>query len=118
MKCGLSRQVFAALLGVFLALGMSLSAVRASDMAAKMATMAADMGASGQGGCNGCGGGDGSATPATCLSICMASAVAVLPPTVPVTVVSAPDLPLRKDLVSSDRASSPDPYPPRPTDLA
>lgn len=100
-------------LGVFLALGMSLSAVQSSDMAAKMA-MASDMGDSGMAGCNACGGGDdGKTKTGACTPMCTASASAMLPVA---SVATAPET--NKQLAPSvpssrGRASSPDPYPPR-----
>lgn len=102
------------MLGVFLTLGTSSAAIHANDMAVEMA-MTADMGGSGHGGCNGCD--DGAAAPGACLSVCVAPAFAVLPPAVSVEAAEAEELSLRKYLVLAGKASTPDPYPPRPADL-
>jgi hypothetical protein len=106
-------------LGVFLALGMSLAAVQASDMVVKMVSSASDIGATGQSdGCNGCGGSDdGKVNIGACLAVCMTSAFAVLPSAFPVKMVQAPDLPLQRHSVSWGRSAPPDPYPPRPSNL-
>lgn len=119
MKRWPSRRVFALLLGAFLALGMSLSVVQASDMTVKMISSVSDMGAAGQGGgCDGCGGGDeGKAKIGACLSVCMTSAFAVLPSASPVKVVQTSDLPLRRHAVSWGSSAPPDPYPPRSSNL-
>ena len=116
MKRWSSRRVFALLLGVFLALGMSLSAVQAGDMTVKM-TLASHMGDSGQGGCDGCGGGDdGNMKTANCMPICTASSTALPPTEVAAFATSADDPPIPGIRLSHGRASSPDPYPPRSTD--
>lgn len=100
-------------LGVFLALGMSLSAVQSNDMAAKMA-MASDMGDSGMAGCGACGSDDdGNTGLGVCTSMCTASAPAMLPIA---SVATAPETnkPLAPSVPASrGRAFSPDPYPPR-----
>src|SRR3546814_18367232 len=77
MKDWPSRRILALLLGVFLALGMSLSAIEAGEMGVQMA-MASDAGASGQSDCSGCDSGDGSNAPA-CSSVLSCSSAAVLP---------------------------------------
>jgi hypothetical protein len=113
-----SRRVFALVLGLFVALGMSLSAVQASDMAVKMA-LASDMGDAGSHGCTGCGGGDdGAANAGPCLPGCTAPMFAVMPPTSDTMVAQVCHLSLPMAPASQSRASSPDPYPPRFHDLA
>src|SRR5258708_30860683 len=76
------RQIFAVMLGLFVALGMSASVVQATTMSVKMAT-AAGMSAAGDGMCDDCNG-DGSGMKATgCgAALCTASAIATLPQTV------------------------------------
>ena len=113
-----SRRAFALVLGVLLALGMTVSAVQAGGMVVKMVSMASTMGATGQGGCDGCGSDDGKAAAAgACLSVCTTQALAVLPPTFSVSLVPAKDLSLPRHATPPDRTSSPDPDPPRPADL-
>jgi hypothetical protein len=110
-----SRRVFVLLLGTFLALGMSLSAVQAGVMPAKM-TMMAGMGAPGH--CDDCGdkGGVGkAATP--CTIACVAPVLAVIAQTAPTKVVHAPALLPRQDSLLLGRAFSPDPGPPRARDI-
>lgn len=116
MKRHSSRQVFVFLLGVFLALGLSWSAVQAGDMAVKMA-MATDMGGSGSGSCDGCGGGDdGNTKAANCMPFCTASSPALPLIELAVFTTAADDPPIPGTRLSHGRAFSPDPYPPRSID--
>ncbi len=111
MKRYSSQHIIALLLGVFLALGMSLSAVQASDMSIDMA-MSSDMDC-----CSDCGNGsDGDRNGGACLSVCTTPSPAVLPPAVTVKTAEAPNLPLLDYQSTYGQASSPDPYPPRPHD--
>ncbi len=111
MKRYSSQHIIALLLGVFLALGMSLSAVQANDMAINMA-MSSDMD-----GCNDCGNGsDSDRNGGACLSVCTTPSPAVLPPAVTVKTAEAPNLPLLDYQSTYGQASSPDPYPPKPHD--
>lgn len=114
MKRWSSRRVFALFLGVFLALGMSWSAVQAGDMTVKMA-LASDMGDPGQGTCNGCGD-DGGTNAANCMPICAASSPALPPVEFVAFATPADDPPIPGFRRSHGRASTPDPYPPRSTD--
>ena len=118
MKHWSSRQFISLFLGVFLALGMSLSAVQASEMAVQMA-MAGDADMSGQGDCDGCGGnGDDSIDAVTCAPVLNCSGMAALLPAAgglvatqtikQVTPVSS---------VARDLTAPPDPYPPRSLNL-
>jgi len=117
MKRWSSRRLSALLLAVFLALGMTLSAVQASDMAAKMA-MASNMGATGQGGCDACGGGDDGNTKAdTCIPMCTASVPALLPSGFVATAPDVADPHVPGYRFVRGRTPSPDPYPPRFTDF-
>lgn len=113
-----ARQAFALFLGVLVALGMSLSAVQAGNMAAKMA-VASDMGASGHNGCGGCGGsGDaGGAKAMVCAPACVAPVLAVLPQASPMTFDQPRGFSLRPYARLLGHISTPDPYPPRPNDL-
>jgi hypothetical protein len=73
------RQAFALLLTVFVTLGMGLSAVQASSMAVKMATMPA-MGMSAHDDCQGCDGSKFAKDEAVaCAATCVAPVAAVLP---------------------------------------
>jgi hypothetical protein len=105
--------MLAVFLAVFVTLGIGLSAVQASDMAAKM-TMASEMGASVHGGCDGCGGDADKMKSMACASICATPVVAVLPQTPPLMLIETPlSFPRHYPLLDG-RASRPDPYPPRP----
>lgn len=112
MKRWSSRQVFLLLLGAFLALGMSLSAVQAGEMSVKMA-VASDARTSGQGSCDGCGARDDSANTMSCPPALYCTGSAVLPAerTVAVTRPSKPFIAIFQP--SRDLGSPPDPYPPR-----
>ncbi len=102
----------ALLLGVFVALGMGLSAVQANDMAIKM-TMSSDMG-----GCDGCGGGDDDdRIGGACSSVCTTPAQAILAPAFPVIAAAAPKLFLPDYWPVHGLVLSPDPNPPKPLDL-
>ena len=115
MKWWSLRPVFCLMIGVFLALGLSLSAAQAADMAVKMAT-AAHMGA--PGGCDGCDGGDeGAAMTGPCLPMCTGTGLAVLPAGLTVNSMGVSQALIPGSRVLHERAPSPDPYPPRPIDL-
>jgi hypothetical protein len=118
MKRWSLRQAVILLLGVFVALGVSLSAVQTSNMAANM-TMASAASASGHDGCAGCAAGnDDYAKAMACASICSAPAFAVLPRALAIAVVKATaDVYLPEDVFFLGRVSPPDPYPPRLGDL-
>ncbi len=111
MKRCSSQHTIALLLGVFLALGMNLSAVQANDMAIDM-VMCSDMD-----GCNDCGNGsDCDGNGGACLSVCTTATPAVLDPAVAVKTAEASNLPLPDYQSTYGRASSPDPHPPRSHD--
>ena len=117
MKRWSSRRLSALLLAVFLALGMSLSVVQASDMASKMA-MTPGMADSGNGNCADCGGGDGNTNTAACKAMCTAGhSPAVLSFGALFANQSAAVPPASRERPSLGRVPSPDPYPPRSTDL-
>jgi hypothetical protein len=105
------------LLGVFLALGTSLAAVKAGEMPSKM-TMTSTMGAPGH--CSGCGddgNGDTAKKMVTCSFGCVAPVLAVIPQAAPTRVVQIAALHPRQDSLLLGRASSPDPFPPRSGNL-
>jgi hypothetical protein len=112
------RRTLALFLMVLMTVGLSLSLVKASDMAVKMGMMSGmDMS---DGGCGGCPDkvSDGKGV-AACPTMCVVP-VAALPPLIPSTeiAVSLPTLspPLYPAL--HGRHAPPDPYPPRANDLA
>ena len=102
------------LLGIFLALGMNLSAVQAGEMTVKMPATC-NMTASGHS--NDCGD-DGAASKMTMCSFgCVASVVAVISQKAPAVALIAHAPLLRQSPLLLGRASSPDPFPPRSGDL-
>lgn len=108
-----SRQpIFVLLLGALLALGLSMSTVQASGMAAKMAVMADMNGMLAQGGCDGCGD-DGTAPDGACLSVCAIPAVASGSPCIGAWAAQGIGLAAQTDLFPSGRVFAPDPRPPR-----
>ena len=111
-----ARQSLALFLAVFVTLGLSLSAVKASGMVAKMST-STEMGASGD--CHGCGDGDmGKAKAMSCASsVCASSIMAVLPQPLADALAEASATFSRSYALLRGRASPPDPYPPRPSFL-
>lgn len=113
-----ARHVIALFLGVFLALGMSMSAVQASEMAIQMA-MSTDADTSGQGDCDGCGGsGDDSTDAVTCSSVSTcAGMTALLPGTDGLAVFQIIKQGTPVSDVAGDLAAPPDPYPPRSLNL-
>jgi hypothetical protein len=78
MKGWPGHRVRVLLLAILLGLGMSLSFVQGSVMAAEMA-VSADAGHTGSSDCHGCGGSDdGGASASTCISVCGAAAHGLL----------------------------------------
>ncbi|HZZ62069.1 MAG TPA: hypothetical protein VFE63_13005 [Roseiarcus sp.] len=113
------RQALVLLLAVFVTTGMGLSAVRANDMAAKMAMPSGMGAAAGHAGCQHCpdGAGKGGAKATPCATVCGAL---IMPrhhdpePTImaPTAAVYPASLALRHG-----RALRPDPHPPRTSDI-
>lgn len=110
MKKRSVRHVLAALFGVLLALGVSVSAVQAGEMSLQMA-MAAEAGASGQGGCDDCAGGDDAGM--TCPSALLCSVIAILPAERGMPAATPARSPDRTFRLARGLAAPPDPYPPR-----
>ncbi len=109
-----SRLVLTLFLGLFFALGTTLSVIQASDMTVKMA-MSSDMDASADIDCIACGGGgdEGGTTPNACAPVCAVSAAMVFvvdTPEIPALVLASPP---SANQSWRDRAFSPDPHPPR-----
>ena len=119
MKHWTQHKFFILLLGVFVTLSMSLSNVAANTMTFKMpmtSAMASDMGSSSQKDCGDCGSTDSKAM--VCNSGCIGSVPMML---VQVAVSTPKTTPLSfASLVSRliSRNYPPDPYPPRPFNLA
>lgn len=113
------RHVFALLLAAFVAVGLSLSSVQASDMAIKMA-MASDMSMSADSDCTGCpdeGSEGGKMT--VCPQVCIAPVLAIVPQGLADVFLAPP--PYLTPLPSAylhGRSAIPDPYPPRPSRTA
>lgn len=118
MKSWLVRQVLVLLLAVFVTTGMALSAIQVSAMTTKMA-VASVMGASGHVGCKDCpnGNGDDNVKAMACGAGCIAPMLAVLPQAAPVLAVQTPVAFVVNYSHVHGRTSSPDPYPPRPTNI-
>lgn len=116
MKQASLRRLVILLLGVFVALGVSLSAVQSGDMTVKMA-VSVDMDGGGHGGCESCPGGDDDGA-AGCVAGCTVAAFAVLPASSGDKALQAPDLTL--PVLRNERGTvfSPDPYPPRLSDFS
>lgn len=118
MKHRSSRQILALVLGAFLALGMSLSAVQAAENALQMATMADDADPSGPGNCDGCGGGDDGKGMATCAPVLNCSSMAaVLPVERGLAATHAAEVFVPVSSVAHSLIAPPDPHPPRSHDL-
>ena len=127
MSRPLIRQVFVLLLAVFVTVGASLSAVQASTMNLKMMDMAHQgMTSSANGSCDDCAApGNIKEAPGNIKGItacvtagCVAPAATHAPPTAGLNIVFAAVHYLPQNLVPLGRNSGPDPYPPRPTDIA
>lgn len=123
-----ARQVFTLFLGLFVGLSLSLSAVQASTMAAKMTPSSgktvslSDMESFGHGACNACGavGHDqGTAKTAPCPSFCVPPAFAIAVPFMPsvTALVTSVDRIVTAEPVLAGKTNPPDPYPPRSSDL-
>lgn len=116
MKRAPFRQVFILLLGLFVTLGMGLSAVQASAMSFKMLDMAPGMSAPGVGECNDCGSpGDSRGLAACVTSGCVSPAAAFRPFAEVFDIAGAPVHHSHQDLTLHGASLVPDPYPPRTT---
>jgi len=114
------RQVLAILVAVFVTLSMSLSAVQASDMASEMAKMGTMSGMDGSmsGDCQKCPSKDGGkAMVAACGPVCVAPALGTLPQETSERLALAPIAFLKRHSLLHGRASPPDPYPPRSSNI-
>ena len=111
-----SRQVLALGFGLLLAVGTVVSAVQASDMALDLATSGC-VDAAGAICCDDRGVDAGDAYGGACLPICAGSACGVIPSRITLKTADQPQMLVPTHPASLGRASSPDPYPPRPIDL-
>ena len=113
MSCWTSRRIIACLLGVMLSVGLTLSAVQASDMTVSM-SLAGEMAPSNGGDCDGCGSED-TANFGSCHSVC-ASTNFVMPVPEKFARQSEPGQPFRVESPALHSTTfSPAPHPPRPT---
>lgn len=103
------------LLGAFLALGMSLSAIQAGEMPAKMMTMMSGMDGSGH--CNDCGDSGPSKAMAACSFGCVTPVIAMLPQTILTRILQASAPLTRQHSLLLGGTFPPDPDPPRSCDL-
>jgi hypothetical protein len=115
MKRSSLRKAIALFLGVFLVLGMTLSAVQAGEMAVQMVAMDSSDTMS-PSGCNGCGDGDADLA-GTCLPMCMGASAALLPSDDIMMVLENSASLYPNSTISHERVFSPDPHPPKSNDL-
>ncbi|NDK52784.1 hypothetical protein GYH37_26290 [Rhizobium laguerreae] len=118
MKRWSARKLVALFLAVFVAVGMSLSAAQATGMSAKMA-MASGMTGPTHEGCPGCpaGGGDDGMKAMICGVVCAVPVAAVLPEAASLPAVKQPIVFTARDSLLHGMRASPDPYPPRTSDI-
>lgn len=118
MSHPLIRRIFVLLLAVFVTAGMGLSAVQASTMNIQMMDMAPGMELSGSHTCDGCGSSDDSKGMGACVMVsCTAPALTHGPLADALDLAFAPvHHPFQMSQLQ-DRHSSPDPYPPRTSDI-
>lgn len=114
----LIRQILVLLLAVFVTAGTGLSAVQASTMNIQMMDMAAGMEVSDGQQCYGCSGPDTSKGMAACVMVtCTAPTMAHGPSTKAVDLALVPVQHPFQISQLQGRNSSPDPYPPRTSDI-
>ncbi|ACE91175.1 hypothetical conserved protein [Rhizobium etli CIAT 652] len=113
-----ARKLVALFLAVFVAVGMSLSVVQASSMAAQMAAMSG-MEMEHHGGCPDCPGkaGDDGMKAMACSSVCATPILATLPAAVHMPAVRTLASFVARDPSLHGTALRPDPYPPRTSDI-
>jgi hypothetical protein len=110
-----SRRVFVLLLGIFVVLGMSLSAVQAGEMSVKMTAMS---GTGATGHCKSCGEEGGTAKKMTSCGLgCITPGLALTPQMAPATFLFTSAPPVRRDSLLVGRVTPPDTGPPRISDL-
>lgn len=107
------RQVYVLVLGLLVALGMSLSAVQASNMAAGMAMPGHQMAAAGAGHCDGCNDNAGGTKMMVCDATCVAPAMATVPQSLALLIERPVDRPFSQGSTLSGWTASPNPHPPK-----
>jgi hypothetical protein len=115
MKRSWLRRILTPLLGLVFAASMSVSAVQATEMVAKMTMAPAMATVTHDGKCPDCDHGSGDAKAMNCrLAVCSAPAVATLAPALVIAVrTDGHDLPVPTQSSLVGWAYPPDPYPPR-----
>jgi hypothetical protein len=116
MKRWSARQLFAIFFAVLVTAGMSLSVVQASQMTSKMA-MGSGVSLSGEDGCQDCPSGGNGVPAKSCTATCVTPILSVLPEAAPVMLAPEPISFAARYPLLRGRTSSPDPYPPRTTDI-
>lgn len=115
MRRSLLRRIVGTVLGLLVALSMSASVVQANQMAARMAV---SYGMGDDGACDGCGGdGSGKMTTGCSVALCTVAVVAALPQTLSIVRVEARELPSPTVRLLFGSAPSPEPHPPRSSNL-
>ena len=115
-----ARRVLTFVLAVLVTLSLSLSTVAAGNMASEMAKMAAmpDMKSSMSGACQKCSSkSDHAAMIAPCGTACVTPAAAMLPQDSPAAFALALIDFLKRTSLLQGRASPPEPYPPRSSNI-
>ena len=107
------RRARVLVLGLLLALGMSLSVVQAGAMAASMAMSAQQMAATGMGDCSACKDTTSGAKSMICDAACAAAVTATVPQFAALVIRSTVDRPLFQSPMPSGWAASPNPHPPQ-----
>ena len=107
------RQVFVLMLGLLMALGMSLSVVQASNMAVGMTMAGQQMSGSGMGDCGLCKDGPSGAKIMVCDAACAAPVNATVPQFAALLINLPVDHPLSQSPILSGWTASPNPHPPK-----
>ena len=111
-------SIFGIILALFVGLGMTLSAVQASNMAVKMATSSTGS-PSGVVGCDFCGVGDDDGTDVNlCVPGCLSTGPVIVPIVTMVHVIQREAGTLVKETSPSGLSEIPDPSPPKPLTIA
>jgi hypothetical protein len=116
MKRWSARQLFAIFFAVFVTAGMSLSVVHASQMTSKTA-MGSGVSLSGNDGCQDCPSGGNGVPAKSCITTCVTPILSVLPEVAPAILVRESISFAARYPLLHGRTSSPEPYPPKTTDI-
>lgn len=117
MKRGSFRQLFVLMLGLLVAMGMSLSVVQASNMAAGMTMSGETMSVSGMDHCSSCKDDPDGAKMMTCGATCVPPMNATVPQFDALLVELPVDRPVSQSPMLSGWTASPNPHPPKLTAL-